>query len=115
MFDNFERARTGKRSRWLYGILAGVIGLHGVLLLGLVAKSWWQVDKLTLPAEGVAIAVAAPPPAPPPARKGSPDRAKSVDKDTPKVERRPTSDPTQPIVLSDEVPANEGGDGDDGP
>jgi len=98
MFEHFEDARRGRRSRWAYAVLAATVGVHGLLLFGVVARGWWNIDKLTLPHEGVALAVMATPPSAPPVRKGSPHPKRTAGEH--KDARRVADDTTQPVRLS---------------
>ncbi len=98
MFEQFEDARHRRRSRSLYAVLAVTLAVHGLLLLAVVARGWWAIDKLALPHEGVALAMMAPPPSPPAARKGSPHPQKSAE--VHKDARRVPAETTQPVRLS---------------
>jgi protein TonB len=109
MFEHYEQARQRRRARWIYGLGGAVVAIHGLVLVGLTASSWWSIDKLSPPREGVVLAVATPPPAPPPARKASPKTPATSEREV--VRKRKTDDTTQPVRITDEVPQPESGDG----
>ncbi len=105
MFEHYTEAKQRKLPKWVWLILIVSISIHVIVIMAVVIRGWWQIEKLALPKGGVAIAVSAPPPAPPPAKKGS--RHKHKQKTDKKVVKRKPSETTQPIKLDKPLEATD--------
>ncbi len=97
MFEHYTEAKTKKLPKWVWLILIVSASIHVIVIMAIVIRGWWQIEKLALPKGGVAIAISAPPPAPPPAKKGT--RNKNKPKTDKKVVKRKPSETTQPVKL----------------
>jgi protein TonB len=101
MFENYERAKTAKRRKWVSALFSISLAGHGVLVLALVIHGFWVIEKLSPPKRELALAIAPPPPPPPPPPKAS--KKKQQPKTDKKVVKKvKVTDTVQPVDKKDE-------------
>ncbi len=108
MFENYVVAKTKPLPRWMVPLVGVSVGIHLIIVIFFVAKSYWEIAKLTVPDGGVRVAVAPPPPPPPP-----PPPAGKKQKTKPKTDKPRKIKPmgmTQPVTIEDpeEIDEDEG-------
>ncbi len=108
MFDNYVGAKTKPLPRWVGPLVFTSVGVHIVVILFFVAKSYWTINKLAVPDVGVRIAVAPPPPPPPPPPPAGKKQTVKPKTDAP-VKIKPT-EMTQPVKIEnpEEIDEDEG-------
>ncbi len=105
-FEQFltQKKDASRSKRWRSVTYSVSLLLHGVLLLGMVARSFWHVEELQPPAVHVTLAALHPPPPPPPPAPAPKAEAPEV---KPKVAVRPRPAPqiVQPVAPTETPPA----------
>jgi periplasmic protein TonB len=115
MFENYVGAKNTKRPKWVGALITISVTIHVVLVLALVIRSFWMIEKLPVPKNALEIAVGSPPPPPPPpppaGKKTQPKTDIKPKKIKPTEMVQPTkADPTEPEP-STEDSADEGVEG----
>ena len=93
MFDNYVGAKTQKLAKWKGIFLTASVAIHVVLVLALLIRSFWVIEKLEPPNRELALAAAPPPPPPPPP--------------PPAGAKKPTENKTKKRVVKDTVQPTE--------
>ena len=105
-FEQFltQKKDASRSKRWRSVTYSVSLLLHGALLLGMVARSFWHVEELQPPAVHVTLAALPPPPPPPPPAPAPKAEAPEV---KPKVAVRPRPAPqiVQPVAPTETPPA----------
>ena len=105
-FEQFltQKKDASRSKRWRSVTYSFSLLLHGALLLGMIARSFWHVEELQPPAVHVTLSALRPPPPPPPPAAAPKAEAPEV---KPKVAVRPRPAPqiVQPVAPTETPPA----------